>query len=275
MPIRLVASDIDGTLVDNSGHVSTRTSRVLREASARGVTLAIASGRTRGSMVDVLSQLPPMDYLIQSNGASVLEVKTGRVLYHRPFPPEQIVPVITLLRQTGVAWHAFLDGTAHIDETHAAVYQQMLGTVRAKKFYPTEDFVEQILSQPQKLEKLGVITTNAALRQALMDTLSRNPALRISNATWFNIEINACDATKGNALLALAEYLHIPRAQTAAFGDARNDLSMLEAAGYGVAMGNADDEIKQRARYHTETNQEDGVARFLARQLGISMDEGG
>ena len=75
-----------------------------------------------------------------------------------------------------------------------------------------------------------------------------------------NLEINAEEATKGNALLWLADYLGIPREETMAFGDGENDISMLKAAGIGVAMGNASDQIKEAADEVTLTNDQDGVA---------------
>lgn len=270
MAIRLVASDIDGTLVDDQGQVSERTRRVLAEASACGVVLAIASGRTVGSMSDVLPYLPPMDYLIQSNGASVLELKTGRVLFSRPFPSALLAPVIACLGQAGVAWHAFIGGKACIDAPFAPIYREHLGSVRAEKFRPIEGLAEKLLTDPPEIEKLGVITPDRALRERLMEQLSAYSELRISSACWFNIEINDRMATKGNALLALLDHLHISPQEAAAFGDAPNDLTMLEAVGYGVAMGNAAPEVLQRAAYQTVTNGEDGVARFLAQQLGLS-----
>ena len=103
----------------------------------------------------------------------------------------------------------------------------------------------------------------------IREITSRFPGYAVSSSLGNNIEINAQNATKGSALCFLCEKIGVPIGQCMAFGDGTNDYSMLRAAGFGVAMGNASEEVQSCADAVTETNEEDGVARMIERVLGL------
>lgn len=173
--IRLLASDIDGTLVDGTGRVSERTRRALTQAADRGIRLAIASGRTRGTMENVLSQLPPVDYLIQSNGAAILEMKTGQVIWKCPFPQPLIGEILTLLEENGVAWHIFSRGRGYTDASHAPVYREIFGAAGSEAFSPVEDLASGLPSACPEIEKFGVITREPRRKERVVEALSAYP----------------------------------------------------------------------------------------------------
>ena len=115
------------------------------------------------------------------------------------------------------------------------------------------------------VEKINVYVADLGDREPLKKELSAIPGLIISSSLYNNIEINMEGATKGNALLWLASYLGISREETMAFGDGENDLSMLKAAGIGIAMANGIEAAKEAADEITLTNDEDGVAAAIER----------
>lgn len=116
------------------------------------------------------------------------------------------------------------------------------------------------MKQKNCAEKINVFLADLSDKESLREELSSVEGLAISSSMYNNLEINAEAATKGNALLWLADHLGIPREETMAFGDGENDISMLKAAGTGVAMGNASDHVKAAADEVTLTNEQDGVA---------------
>ena len=123
-----------------------------------------------------------------------------------------------------------------------------------------EDEIALVRDGQLSVEKINVFTADRKLRAMLWERLEGFEGLAVTSSLEYNLEINAAAATKGNGLLCLAEYLGLKPEQTMAFGDGSNDLSMIQAAGLGVAMENAMEILKQQADYITGSNQEDGVA---------------
>ena len=123
-----------------------------------------------------------------------------------------------------------------------------------------QDIYQYMVETKSCAEKINVFLADLSDKEILREELSSVEGLAISSSMYNNLEINAEAATKGNALLWLADHLGIPREETMAFGDGENDISMLKAAGTGVAMGNASDHVKAAADEVTLTNEQDGVA---------------
>lgn len=116
-------------------------------------------------------------------------------------------------------------------------------------------------------EKLNAFFLDLGDREAAREELNQVEGIIISSSIYNNLEMNAQGATKGDALLWLADYLGIDRMETMAFGDGENDVSMLEAAGIGVAMENGQDSVKASANELTLTNDQDGVAAAIEKLI--------
>jgi hypothetical protein len=127
------------------------------------------------------------------------------------------------------------------------------------------DIIRYVEETGQDAEKINIFVKDPAEREPIKKELSAIPGIVICSSLYNNLEINAEGATKGNALLWLADYLGIAREETMAFGDGENDVPMLEAAGIGVAMANGVDAAKAAADELTLTNDEDGVAAAIER----------
>ena len=131
-----------------------------------------------------------------------------------------------------------------------------------------DDFKGLLLRRGEPLQKLQCFVVDPADRPAIMDELRRRfPGLDVTWSLPHNIEVGAAAARKGEALRFLCSYLGFTLANAAAFGDGPNDVSMLSAAGAGVAMGNAVPEALAAAKYRTAPNTEDGVAQFIERYI--------
>ena len=277
--IRMAASDIDGTLLRDDATLSRRTISVLERAAASGVTIVLATGRTRGTMAGVLAQLPMVRYVIWANGAAVWDVKEGRRIGENLIPHTLFAPILDVLCGEDICWHCFADGVGYVDrqvgEKLQAFFQGLDGAGRdfSRDIRHIDHAREYILEEVDAAEKFGVITGDREARQRVWARLEKFPELSVSSASWYNLEINMRTATKGGALAMLAGRLGIPKGEIIAFGDNLNDCSLLQAAGIGVAMGNADPRLLSIADHQADTNQRDGLARFLAGALQLPLSE--
>lgn len=276
MKIKLIASDIDGTLINDQGMITPMTRYVIKEASHMGILIAIASGRTKGAMAGILSQMPALDYLIQSNGASILDIKNNRVIYSRFLSWERIPDIFEILSHYGVGFHCFINSNGYMDKETLEKYRRFckkhpIPDAAFLTFTCIEHLIDKLSDKRPDIEKIAVVTEDKELRRKLMKELGEIPELEISSATWYNIEINSRAATKGKALTALSEKLCIDLDEIMVFGDNYNDLSMLKAVNLGIAMENAPDDVKKQAHFTTCSNNEDGIARFAASKLNIDI----
>jgi len=267
--IRLISLDLDGTLLNSNKELSDVNYRALEAAARRGIQIVPTTGRFYGAMPQVIRDLPFVNYAITINGAQVRNVRTGEVLYRAEIPWQQAVEIMRLLDTLPVVYDCFMDDAAwmtaalkdRIDEaTDDIHYRKMLRELR-QDVPELKAFVTQ---QRRDVQKSQFFTMDAALRRRMLRELPvLFPGIIASSALAHNVEINQSHANKGEAMLALAEHLGITQAQTMAFGDGLNDLAMIEAAGVGVVMDNAFDEVKVHADYITLSCDEDGVAAAL------------
>ena len=278
LPIRLIATDMDGTLLTDEPRILPPTVAVLRRASEAGIVLALASGRLPddASFYAVDAQLPM--HVIALNGAVTLEKPLGAVqdVHHLSLPTVQ--RIMTRLDAENVQYAVFgVHEVVASDDMPLSRAQMVIGTFLNREGGRTA-FRNQkcgIETAVQDCVKVVVFSQNlpllADLRAFVLDTC---PDADVTSSWWDNIEIVPKSASKGNALRALAASLGIPMTQVMALGDSDNDLSMLQAAGVSVAMGNANDRVKAAARFQTRTNDAQGVAAAI-RALAFGEDVSG
>ncbi len=256
---RLLAIDLDGTLLSPQKVVTHRTYDALTQAVDYGMKLVIATGQTLNVLRAVCGDLPLNAPQIIYNGAIIADISPGTILHEQLVPQEQILPTLALLRDAGLyrAYH-----------THQHVYVDQ-DTPNARGWYrpPVPPAIEvadvtSIYPQPCiKLVGVGDESTLRAQRQELERLLADQ--LYVTQASRDLLEFLHPAVSKGNALKFIAQSLGIAPEEIVAFGDNHNDIGMLQFAGLGIAMGNAHNEVKSAADYVTLRNSEDGVAMAL------------
>lgn len=267
--IKLIALDLDGTLLNSSKELTRANITALEKAANAGVWIVPTTGRFYDAMPPELRALPFIRYAITINGAEVLDVKTGEVIYKAEMTWQQAVQMMELmdaLPSVGIydcyyKSHSYmsLPMKARInDAIENPHYQRMFHELR--RFIP--DLKQFLTQEKQNVQKVQYYTRDEQMCARLREELPRKfEHIAVTSSLTTNVEINQEDANKGKALLALARHLGLGSENTMAFGDGLNDLSMLRAAGIGVAMGNACPEALAAADYVTASNDEDGVAR--------------
>ena len=264
--IRIIALDLDGTLLNSNKELTQRSYNVLAAAAAKGIEIVPTTGRFYDAMPQVIRELPFINYAITINGAQVANVHSGEVLYRAEIPWQRAVELMTFLDTLPVVYDCFMDNAAfmttalqerideHTDDPH---YRKMVRQLRQG----VPELKAFIAQRQQDIQKSQFFTMDAQLRARMLTEIpQRLPDLIATSALRHNVEINAARANKGEAVLALAEHLGCGAEHIMSFGDGLNDLSMIEAAGLGVVMANAADEVKAAADYITDDCDHDGVA---------------
>lgn len=258
---RLLAIDLDGTLLNPRPHktITPRTRLALQKAVAAGVHIVIATGQNLAVLQHVCGDLPIEGPQIIENGAQIADIKTGHIYHERLLPIQFVLPVLTALQNIGLhrAYHARERVYADID------------TPRVRQWYrppvPPVIEVEDVASlYPEpciKVVGVGEESRLRAHRPALIDQFAGQ--LYITQSAFDLLEFLHPDVSKKHGLETIAHDLGIDRSQVVAIGDGHNDIGMIEFAGLGVAMGNAHDEVKNRADHVTRSNADEGVAAVI------------
>lgn len=254
MHYQLLALDIDGTLYTSDGRITPRVKKAIRDAVDRGCFVLLATGRMYRAMAHINELLGLSMPCMVYGGAQI--VKDGEIIYSRP--------VDSAVTNEVLNW-------AHDNGIHAQVYEnQCVFYEKANRY--TDDY-EQFYDvpgyeQPDIRQRIDIQTPKVLIIGEPEDVLSYEKMakerfgnrLKISRSKPHLLELNNPDASKGNALDYLAKSLGLTADNCMAIGDAPLDLPMIEFAGLGVAMGNADEATKHGADIICPTNDEDGVA---------------
>lgn len=267
--IKLIALDLDGTLLNSEKELTGRSRVALANAAAHGIYIVPTTGRFYDAMPAAIRALPFVEYAITINGACVERVLTGEVLYHAEIPYEEALTVMELLDRYPVIYDCYTGSKAFMtasmqenaaDYTTSPHYLKMVRELRQ----PVPELKAFVKEQKSGIQKIQFLTRDLALKKEIWAVLAeRFPQFAISAAIPENVEINHGRANKGEALLALANILGLTREQTMSFGDGINDLPMIRAAGTGVAMANAEPEVLTAADMRTASCDEDGVAAVI------------
>ncbi len=268
MDIRLIAMDLDGTALINPHEISPRLARVLEKAHARGIHVVPTTGRQYG-------MLPPFlparwsKYAILCNGSELRTLPDGTLLAAHHLTKELLIGHLHAFLDLGLTLE--LSGGGHLHTT-----APMLEAILAAPINPfhsivlrdhgvvVEDLMDFVACLPYPIDKINLPYVPPEKREALLALLPSLPFSGVWSSTN-SMEITHFEATKGKGLLSLCRRLGINPCCTMALGDSGNDVSMLQVAGLGVAMGNAPDDVKAAARAVTLSNTADGAAIAIER----------
>ncbi len=269
--IRLIALDLDGTLLHEDKSISEYTLQILEALTRRGLTLVPTSGRNLAGMEQNVLKVPGISYAICSNGAVVYRLSAKNpaqdIVYQADISLEDALCTIEFLNRYPVCYYAHTSqGTIRSEGFDRPGFQEKFPFIRFHENTVSnmaEYMTQQCASGNFSIVKLGFFVLEDALFEEFLKKGSPSPNLSFTQTGNGIIEMNSIHASKGIALAALCRKLDIPLQYTLAIGDSQNDLSMLRQAGTSAAMGNALESVRAAADYQTGTNDEDGAARFL------------
>ncbi len=274
--IKLLAVDMDGTCLDRRSRMTDATLEALRKAAGRGVIIVPTTGRnleciphrlaagtlfTTGAM-DEKKNRDLYRYVISSNGACVTDIRERKEIFRAPVPADDVLP---LLRECG---KLRLGIASHI--RHRYLLEGRFLTMAGRLVYGKDargvccvrSMEEFIRKGGYKVEEFQFYFFSPGAEQDVRSVLEKYPDLRAAY-TGIYVEVYSKDASKGRALAELARHLDIRKEEIACIGDGENDLSMFEAAGLRIAMGNAVEDLKKQADHVTDSNARDGAAKAV------------
>lgn len=256
MTYKLVAIDVDGTLITDEHELTKGTIEVIQRLSKQGVEIVLCTGRAPKMAIPLMEEIGLEGYAITHNGAATIDVKSGAIVHEFPMKTEYFAKYINYCHNNGIHFdisttnEVYVEHLSQLDDFKKEMYQKFL---MQPKQLPSFDQIQ---------EPIVKLMTAGTIEQ--MDELSKewptwSDNFNILRSGQFFVDMMDRNASKGNALKALAQSRGIPAEQVMAIGNYYNDITMLTFAGLGVAVDNAPTEVKAAANVITATNNDEGV----------------
>ncbi len=258
MKYKLVALDVDGTLINKNKEITPRTKEAIREVRRLGVEVTLCTGRMLAATKPFAHELELSLPLITYNGGLVVHYNNGQAIYERTLARESALEIIKGAREKGFAIHYYHDDRLLVEEITkgSKMYAEYSGVPLEK--------IDDLLSLPFNPLKLLLIGETESLNDFQVQCKGKlGDEIYITRSWPIFLEFLDPQANKGRGLKELSGYLGIQKDQIVSIGDNYNDLAMFDYAGVKVAMGNAEDVLKEAADFVTGTNEEGGVAQVL------------
>lgn len=277
MIVRMICTDLDGTLLRSDKTVSRYSLEVLKKASEKGIFIVPVTGRHLGGIPkEILEQ--GVRYAIFSNGAGLYDLSAGKMLKEECIPESIMTELIPLFPELDVMSDLFTAENAFTDSRCLDVLRDVDASDAVKAYIRksrvlVNDVSEFYTASRPNVEKVTVnfrkINGEFKNRDVLLSILKKyDEELVYVTGGANNIEITSKKATKGMCIKTLSEVTGIPLSEIAALGDTENDLSILETVGISTAMLNADRNVKELCRFTTEQdNDSDGAAKFIEKMF--------
>jgi|TARA_B100002003_G_C14081097_1_gene520086 hypothetical protein len=256
---KLLALDLDGTLIGKDLVISPRTKNAIGQLIARGVIITIATGRMFQSARPFAQELNISVPIICYEGAMIANPNTKEVLWHKPVPLNLAKRAIEIANKKELHINAYLDDELYVETVNEkAVLYASIARVSANAVGNLLDFLNR---EPTKLVIVGTPEEIDGIDKTLKDEFKG--ALHVAKSFPHFCEIAHRECSKANALSMLADKLDIAQSEVVAIGDNPNDVDMVRWAGMGIGMANGTDEVKEVADWITGSIEEDGVAQAV------------
>ncbi|MDR1067794.1 MAG: Cof-type HAD-IIB family hydrolase [Clostridiales Family XIII bacterium] len=263
--IRLVATDLDGTLLDSSMGLPAENKAALERCAQDGITIVVATGRSLMTVPEAVRNIRGLKWLVCSNGAKIYDNVTGEQLYARFLSAEAVAHVSELIRDASIMKEVFWQGVAYTDKV-SYEHSDSFGVPARSQDYikrtrrPVDSIADFAFDHIHEIENINFIYGDTIQRLKILNALSSSDLYTLTSSFSFNFEIGGIGVSKAVALEEICAQLGVDASEVLAIGDNSNDLSMIEFAGIGVAMQDATHDVRQAADTVTLANDDLGVA---------------
>lgn len=283
---KLIAVDLDGTMLNSYGIVTENTKNVIKNVINKGTDVIIASGRPIDSIKTIAKEIGSENYFIAGNGALVYDIKNDEVVYEKYMPKEKVLEIIKICEENSITYNVYTDETIlatslkynvlyyHKEnlkkeedkKTNISIVKDMYDYVKnmnnAKFLKITicddmKSVFNSILKKINKVKDVEVLDVSHMSRKTITQGTEEIPI------EYYYTEITYKDVDKWNAIEFLAEKINIKREEIIAIGDNINDKKMIEESGLGIAMKGSTPYVTEVAKYITDTNNDEGVAKAI------------
>lgn len=263
--IKLIAVDIDGTLVNSDKELSKYTKKVLSKVIAAGILVIPCTGRVASGIPECITNELDIPYIISANGGNVWDVKQNCLVYSEGMDNRYVASILANIEEFDCLFDVFIAGAAFAEEERLIISNRYVNSGNLNQYitdtrYGVNDLKNFVIASNQQVEKINIFFDDLEMRNKVLKRLEPFTECQICSGIPSNIEITKKGIHKGKTLKALADRLGIKTDEIMAFGDGENDIDMMEIVGISVAMENAVESVRVIADYITKSNDEDGVA---------------
>lgn len=269
--IKLIALDLDGTTLTRDG-LTRRTKETLESAIERGIDVVIATGRVFTALPERIHDIRGLRHIISSNGAHISDAVTGEFIYSDYAEAKAIEVVHRILSVSPHPVEVFTEGRAYIDRKvyddlaeNGSTYMSPKYVLRTRT--PVVGIYDFLAEHKEKIENINIHFEFSQQKAAMLEKLQAVPGITVTSSFVHNLEIGGESTSKARALEEICRLYGVAMENVMAFGDSPNDSRMLEAAGIGIAMENATEDVKDVADLITLSSDEEGVAYAVRRLL--------
>ena len=266
--IKLIAVDLDGTIISNATEFSNKTIEALNTAAEQGIIVAVCTGRVYGEIPEAIRNIEGVRYFITSNGSSII-TNTGNIIYSNTIEKNIASDSLDILSEYDVMIDLYINGNGYMQSSdiekleHYNVtdgFDKVLKVSRIMK----DDIMRFYREELPALEKINLFFADKQERKEAIYRIGRlEPSPKIVYSMEHNLEITSSTCSKGQGLNFLSNLLEVHMSEVMAIGDSNNDVSMLKLAGLSVAMGNSPKYVKDTVDYVTDTCENDGAAKAI------------
>lgn len=267
--VRLIALDLDGTLLNDAKELTERTQRALEAASRSGIEVVLSTGRPVMALPQEVAHFPYIKYALTADGARIENLRTGELLFEGLIPKEMVKPIYDIFDDYDVIEEIYIKGQGYISERdidHLEEYTtNPAHAAYARRTRKRVEDIHDLLDQD--IDKAHALFKSFEDREDAMRRIREIADLELCDAFPINLEVSAPGINKGEGLKIIGEKLGIETKDMMAFGDSNNDAAMLQTAGVAVVMDNAYESVKEMADVIAPSNEEDGVAAVIEQML--------
>ena len=269
---RLIAIDLDGTLLCSNGKLSSANRLALEMIASRGIQVVIASGRPLNSLPENVLDIKGIEYAITSNGAAVYHLPTGKRVQGFLLNKESAEQILQVVRKTDVVLETFVNGVAYADKRYVEAPIKYGASERSISYIqktrnPVDNMELFIRNHSEELDSIDIVVKNQEEKREIEKLLLNVNDIYVTSSVAQLVEISHKDAGKHSGMKFLGELLGINAEEMAAIGNDRNDIDMMKFAGCGVAVANASEECLKAADMIVGSCDEDGVAEAIYKML--------
>ena len=267
--MKLIALDIDGTMLDSRKRIAPEVTAAVREAAAAGVLLAFATGRAVPEMDEMFAAFPEIRYTLFASGAGIFDRQENAAHALRPLSREAVLRILATVREKDLMPQIVLADRDVIQDTHLDRLEHFNMGIYRPLYERAMTLVPEIYAfaeeNADRILKLNLYHADPAERVRTREQLSSPdfPNMELVYSEVSSLECSAPGVSKGSGLERLCRLLDLPLSECAAVGDAENDLSMFRTAGLGIAMGNAEPSVQSAADWIVNDNDHAGCAEAI------------
>lgn len=283
---KLVAIDLDGTMLNTYGDITENTKKVLKQVMEKNVEVVIASGRAIDSIKNIASEVGVEKYIVAGNGAIVYDIKNDTNIYEKYLSKSKALNIMKICEENSITYSVYTNKTIIANSLRYNIlyyYKENLKKEDNKKtnIKIVENMYEYVKNmQDEKVMKIFLCDKNKSVFNSIMKKFKEMDDIEVLDVShmskkiikdgteevpieYFYTEISEKDVDKWYALEFLIKKLNIDKNEVITIGDNINDKKMIEQAGLGIVMGGSTPKVMEVADYVTDTNNNDGVAKAL------------